>query len=227
MKFAIGDLHGRNHWRDINIREYEKIIFLGDYVDSDTLSDSAILENLTAVIELKKQLSEKVVLLLGNHDVQYLHFPQHQITGFRPTMQPYLTQLFDSNRHLFTLAYQYQHYIFTHAGITNSWYKEFLRLPTLDRLREKNDTISDLINKVEQTSLRYLLYAASIYRGGYGSGSFLWADQRETSVDMLQGFHQVVGHSKVDQVVTITLPGRSITYIDVPEELRYFHQLDI
>jgi hypothetical protein len=155
------------------------------------------------------------VLLLGNHDVQYLHFPQHQITGFRPTMQPELTALFNKNRQLFQMAYQRGNDIFTHAGITNSWYNEFIRLPILEDIREENDNIAYLINKVENTTQRFLLYATSIYRGGYSNGSFLWADYKETSVDMLNGYQQVVGHTQVHDIHSIVYSTRSVTYIDV------------
>lgn len=223
---VIGDLHGRDLWEEINIRQYDKVVFLGDYVDSFTLSDFAILENLKKIVRRKKRHPDKVILLLGNHDVQYLHWPRYQIDGFRPTMQQSLTALFNNNRHLFQMAYQYKNYIFTHAGITNSWYNEFLRLPSLDELRKPDDNTADLINKVEST-LRYLLYATSIYRGGYSNGSFLWADLKETSIDMLHGYHQVVGHTRVPEVQTISFTGRSVTYIDVLDHLTYFHELDL
>lgn len=223
----IGDLHGNDCWQEINTRKYDKIVFLGDYVDSFERSDSAILENLKKIVRLKKRQPDKIELLLGNHDVHYLHFPKYQCSGFRPSMQRDLTALFNNNRQLFRMAYQRGNHIFTHAGITNSWYNEFLRLPSLDDLREEGDNIADLINKVEATTQRYLLYATSIYRGGYSNGSFLWADQKETAIDMLHGYHQVVGHTRVPEAQTISYSGRSVTYIDVLDHLTYFHELNI
>ena len=223
----IGDLHGRDQWQEITIRNYDKIVFIGDYVDSFALSDFAILENLKKVISLKKRHPGKVVLLLGNHDVHYLHFPHYQCSGFRPGMQVALTALFNKNRDLFQMAYQHGDHIFTHAGITNSWYQEFLRLPVLEEIRQENDSIADLINKVENTTQRYLLYATSIYRGGYSNGSLLWADYKETSVDMLNDFHQVVGHTQVHDIHTVTYSNKSVTYIDVLQNMVKFHELDI
>jgi 3',5'-cyclic AMP phosphodiesterase CpdA len=224
---AIGDIHGRDNWQEINIGNYDKVIFIGDYVDSHTLSDNAILENFKKIVSLKKQHPEKVVLLLGNHDIQYLHFPAHQCSGFRESMQRGLTCLYNKDRNLFQMAYQHGKHIFTHAGITNSWYDEFLRLPILDEIRGENDTIADVINKVETTTQRYLLYATSIYRGGYSNGSFLWADYKETSVDMLQDFHQVVGHTQVRDIHTISYTKKSVTYIDVLHTQTRFCELDI
>jgi UDP-2,3-diacylglucosamine pyrophosphatase LpxH len=223
----IGDLHGRDCWQQIDIRKFDKVVFLGDYVDSFVKSDQDILENLKKIIRLKKRRPEKVVLLLGNHDVQYLHFPRYLCSGFRPSMQPALSALFNKNRSLFQMAYQHGSHIFTHAGITNAWYDEFLRLPILAQIREENDTVAGLINKVESSTQRYLLYATSIYRGGYSNGSFLWADVKETIVDMLHGYHQVVGHTQVDQVQTISFTDRSVTYINVLASQIYFHEFDI
>lgn len=196
-------------------------------MDSFDLSDFDILENLKGVLSLKKRHPEKVVLLLGNHDVQYMHFPRYQCSGFRPSMQVDLTGLFNSNRSLFQMSYQRCNYIFTHAGITNAWYQEFLRLPLLEQIGEAGDTIADLINKVEESTQRYLLYATSIYRGGYGNGGFLWADRRETATDMLHGYHQVVGHTQVPEVDRVVYTGRSITFIDILATRSYFHELDI
>ena len=125
------------------------------------------------------------------------------------------------------MAYQRGNDIFTHAGITNSWYNEFLRLPILDDIREEGDNIADLIKKVENTTQRYLLYATSIYRDGYSNGSFLWADYKETSVDMLNGYHQVVGHTQLPDIHSIVYSNKSVTYIDVLQNQTKFHELDI
>src|ERR1700748_2969021 len=100
----IGDLHGRTIWERVNFSNYQKAVFLGDYVDSFTRSDGVILDNLKNIIALKKQYPEKIVLLLGNHDVQYLHYPQYHCPGFRPCLQPELTNIFRSNRGLFQMA---------------------------------------------------------------------------------------------------------------------------
>jgi predicted phosphodiesterase len=30
---TIGDIHGRDNWKSIDITQYDKVIFMGDYVD--------------------------------------------------------------------------------------------------------------------------------------------------------------------------------------------------
>lgn len=34
---VIGDLHGKDIWQTIDFTQYEKVVFLGDYVDSFTI----------------------------------------------------------------------------------------------------------------------------------------------------------------------------------------------
>jgi len=50
---TIGDLHGKDYWKNIDIEKYDKVIFLGDYVDSFNESNDGIYNNLKEVIELK------------------------------------------------------------------------------------------------------------------------------------------------------------------------------
>ena len=211
----IGDLHGKDCWKAVDIKAYDKIVFLGDYVDHWTISDQRIYENLQDVIKLKKKHPKNVELLLGNHDVQYLYYPHFLCSGFRPGMQRPLTYLFNTHKDIFKVAYQRDNYMFTHAGVTNSWYAEFVNLPLLQQIKDKRDTIADLINKVEQTGQRWLLHKAGSIRGGDGHGGVTWADRKEMIADMLNGYYQVVGHTVVPQVEVVSFNDKSVTFIDV------------
>jgi predicted phosphodiesterase len=55
----IGDLHGRDVWKKVDFQQFQKAIFLGDYVDSFKRSDKQILQNLKEIIALKKQHPKK------------------------------------------------------------------------------------------------------------------------------------------------------------------------
>ncbi|MFI5160470.1 MAG: metallophosphoesterase [Sphingobacteriales bacterium] len=224
---AIGDIHGRANWRELNIRKYEKVVFIGDYADSYDLSDFAILENLKKIISLKNRHPEKVVLLLGNHDAHYLHYPRFKCSGFRPAMKTDLTTLFRKNAECFQIAYQKGNHLFTHAGLTNSWYNEVLRSPVITAIFEKEKDLAGQLNQLERTAFRGTLYDAGIERGGYGYGGPLWADYKETSVDMLNEFHQIVGHTRVEDIHTITCSDKSVTYTDVLQHQTKFYELDI
>ncbi|TSJ40961.1 metallophosphoesterase [Mucilaginibacter corticis] len=224
---VIGDIHGRDNWQRINIKSCDKIIFIGDYVDSPTLSDYAILENFKKIINLKKRHMDKVILLLGNHDAHYLHYPHHQCSGFRKSMQRDLTAILRRNADLFQIAYQKDNYLFTHAGVTNNWYNEIQRLPKIKEFGETAANIAGQLNQIEHSAFRTHLYDAGISRGGYGCGGPLWADLKESFSDCLHGCHQIVGHTKVEEIRTISYTDRSITYTDVLTAREQFHELDI
>ena len=121
---SIGDLHGKDLWKQIDINNFDKVIFIGDYVDSWDIKDEDILNNLLDLIELKKIFPNKVILLLGNHDIQYLFFPNYSCSGFRNSMLYSLEITFKENIKLFQIAFQEQNYLFTHAGISNKWLKK-------------------------------------------------------------------------------------------------------
>ena len=73
---ALGDIHGRNIWKQILAKEdnFDKIVFIGDYFDSkDGISVLQEIENFKEILELKKKFKDKVVLLFGNHDFHYLN----------------------------------------------------------------------------------------------------------------------------------------------------------
>lgn len=222
---VIGDLHGKSVWQDVDISKYDKIVFMGDYVDSFTLPDLVIDLNLQDIIALKKKHPEKVVLLLGNHDVQYMYYPQFQCSGFRDSMRRPLHALFNYNKDLFQVAYQCGNYLFTHAGLTNAWYLQFMALPRWQKAGTQ-PSLADLLNKANEGSDRYLLHNAGASRGGAGHGGITWADKSETDADMLIGYHQIVGHTPLDEVYSLSYGDTSVTYVDVLDKQTYFHEID-
>jgi hypothetical protein len=105
-------------------------------------------------------------------------------------------------------------------------YHEFLRLPILEKIKDDNDTLADLLNKVDQTGQRYILHTAGYFRGGQGNGGVTWADKKETTMDMLKGYHQVVGHTPVTRIESIRHIDSSVTYIDLLDTSNCFHEVD-
>ena len=65
----IPDVHGRTFWRKAKelVKQYQKIIFLGDYLDPYSYEginpDMAFIE-FKEIIEFKKKYPKKVILLL-------------------------------------------------------------------------------------------------------------------------------------------------------------------
>lgn len=219
----IGDLHGKDCWKQVKPASWDKIVFIGDYVDHWNLPDEQISKNLLGIVALKQKHPEKIELLLGNHDVQYLYYPDFRCTGFRAQMQIQLTDIFYTYRELFRVAYQRGDHLFSHAGVTNSWYKEFSMLPHID----KADTVADQLNAGDKiASGRELLYQAGSTRGGWGAGGVTWADRRELFADALEGYNQIVGHTITYDIEEYKFEGKSIVFTDVLDYRTKFYELD-
>lgn len=229
---AVGDLHGKSCWQSIEFALYDRVVFLGDYVDSFHHSDQEILDNLNAVINLKKSLPQKVILILGNHDIQYLHYPKYSCSGFRPTMQLQLTEIFTQYLHLFQVAYQIKNHLFSHAGISQPWFQKFQSFleiaPFMENLEEW-DSISEICNAVEQTHYRDILHQIGAKRGGSEEyGGMTWADKEEIWDHPLEGYHQVVGHTPVPLIeATSYNEETSVTFVDVLGSKEAYYEMGV
>ena len=225
---TISDLHGRAVWKEADLAASDRVIFLGDYTDSYVEIDETIYHNLLEIIELKKKKPDKFVLLIGNHDAQYMHFPHYRCSGFRAGAQPLLSSLFAKHEKLFQIAHQQGAYLFTHAGVTDKWLTRLLTKTENQTLTITPDyNLAGLLNDVHQQSMRFqkLLFEVGPQRGGYDAYSGpVWADQSETKKDYLTGFHQIVGHTPVRDFITVGNETGSITYTDVLQTKTEFYQ---
>lgn len=253
MKFLnIGDVHGRPYWKipifgyeastntgsKTTINDFDKVIFSGDYVDSFDIKNLEINRNLYEIIELKKKYPNIVELLLGNHDLQYLLGAGHRCSGFRPEMQWDLGDMFYKNRNLFSAAYQYKNYIWSHAGIHRGWYQfKFKRwmdaydkmidednskLSVIDgiSLQRKPENLAGYINAAFERNEK-CLFDVCFYRGGTSKvGGPFWADKHSTWGKPLKGYHQIVGHTPGKKITKNTIDkDTSITFIDTQADL--------
>lgn len=130
---ALGDTHGRSFWKLIIAREKPDIVvFIGDYFDTR--------ENFTAVEEMRnfediidfKLNPEKygckaetvVILLIGNHDLHY--FPEigyNGTSGYQSGAAVSISHLINEHRDKLQMAYVFDNYLFTHAGVCVEWLK--------------------------------------------------------------------------------------------------------
>ncbi|MDX2190151.1 MAG: metallophosphoesterase [Bacteroidota bacterium] len=221
---AIGDLHGKNVWRNVPISKYDKVVFMGDYVDSkDKHTIDEISQNLIDIISLKKRFPDKIVLLLGNHDNQYLHYPKYRCSGFLPEAKNIWSSIFRNNEHLFNVALQYKNYLFTHAGISQTWYKKHASF-----WHEGNvlGTIIEEINKDKRH--HHILYEVSEKRGGKNEfGGIFWADRTETCENYLPNIHQIVGHTRISDIIKYGDNNASITYVDCLSTVEKYWEAEI
>ena len=222
LTISVGDLHGKDYWRKIDIDKYDLIVFLGDYTDSFTESNVDILHNLKAVIKLKKRLKNKVVLLWGNHDVQYyfINDETKRCSGYRPEARFDLYEQFNKNRHLFQLAYQKDNYLWTHAGIHKGWFDAEYPFGDIT-------AIADGLNKMFNERIQSI-FDVGWMRGGMASvGGPLWLDKRMLIKKPVKGLHQIVGHTASKEIKTYNYDEEtSVTICDVLQTETKFHELE-
>lgn len=200
MKIAIiGDLHGKNCYKKLlkdKIESFDKIIFMGYYSDDSwiTFTDKEIVDNLKEVIEFKKKYQNKVELLIGNHDFQYIvGYPT--ASRYRETYAKEMHQIFNENEKLFKMIFIANDYIFTHAGITNGWINYIKKKYHIEKISINN--IEEEINKVYAAD-KEDCNIVSFRRGGWNNfAGPLWADTEDLLEDAWLGYNQVVGHNRV------------------------------
>ena len=208
----IPDVHGRTFWKKAIelIDTVDKVVFLGDYLDPyshENISSLDAINNFEEIIAFKKKYCDKIVLLLGNHDLHY--WPKFKTWwGCRriDSSFDYISKLFLDNIDLFQISYKLDKYLFTHAGVLNGWLKLINGISkigdsTYAELMEFPQPIITLDNLNTLLEIPYgldMLFMVSRERGGnFEYGSCMWADVFEhTFVDSVDpNIYQIFGHT--------------------------------
>ena len=177
----IPDVHGRIFWKDA-VKENEKVVFLGDYVDpypGEGISLEGVIENLEEIIEYKKSNPDNTILLLG-------------ITKL--LMTPGIFQM------SYIMEISGVTYIFSHAGILQEWVDKHTRVfeghtSLVDAAKLSNE----LYQKRNQKFIDSLL-DISFFRGGDElCGSMIWSDVREHAIveNYEEKVYQIFGHTQL------------------------------
>ncbi len=198
---ALGDTHGREYWDLISKTEqYDMLIFIGDYFDThDDITPAQQMYNFKNIIELKKSQPEKIILLIGNHDFHY--FPEigdNGTSGYQLRASAAIGQLLDENRGYLQMAYQSGEFLFTHAGVGETW------LENWQYEEKEGQTIADFVNDM----WRYKPHSFDFYgRDGYGDSMTqtpIWIRPRSLIKDTYDNLRkkviQVVGHTSVKRM---------------------------
>jgi hypothetical protein len=211
---AGADPLDHDFWKEYDYTSYDKIIFVGDYVDSYDKSGEVILKNLQEIIYFKKALGDKVVLLLGNHDIQYI-VPNEICSGFRGEMQYDLKELFENNSHLFKIAHLEKgkdgsKWLWTHAGVTSGWYeKDLLRAMKNEKFRfadlmkeffQEEREVDEVINKAYELQMRTLWNVDSHSGGMDVWAGPVWVRPFIMNFWPLEGYNQIMGHTPQAEV---------------------------
>jgi len=237
---TISDVHGRDDWKKevyengnfLAGKKFDKVVFLGDYLDSFDKSNSEIYINFKEIIELKKKYPNDIILLIGNHEMSYMD-PFYRCSGYRPEMSFFVKRLLDSNIELFQLAYQVGNHLWSHAGVHKGWW-EYYAQPIIEGKIEKRytpffvncDNIADQLNLMFEFK-EPILFMVGHDRGGTSKvGGPLWIDKGTLYRKGLEGYHQIVGHSPVRAIKNFDFSdGTSLTFTDCLNEDFYYLEI--
>ena len=197
----IPDVHGRSFWRPaVASGDYDKIIFLGDYVDpypDERIGELTALHGLMDIIDFYDRHPDQVVLLLGNHDLHYLSPYYHEMCPcdrYDEKHSDVLHLLFTKGDR-FNLAHEEtigsQKYLFTHAGVNQPWLKRNLKV-----IRQPDAIHLNRLLLFDE-GIETLRQVGLLRWGMYLTGSVVWCDSDELAVsDPLPDVYQIVGHTR-------------------------------
>lgn len=227
---VVPDVHGRSFWKDVlpfvTSDEYNKIIFLGDYLDPyhhDKISGEQAYKTFLKILNLKDCYPDKIVLLLGNHDLGYL---DDNICNCRKIVdfEEEIYYAFLENKHLFDITYKIntddKTILFSHAGFTRTFIdmlkNRFMDDDEWSCIDSLNDWFHHNMPKHVKTVYN-LLAMVGRERGGIDhTGSCVWADITETTYfeSCLENTIQIFGHTILNPMKMYTSPKKTMNCID-------------
>lgn len=214
---AIGDIHGRSHWkRIIESETFDKLIFIGDYLDSFDISGESQLGNFQEIIEYKKENSDKVILLIGNHEYHYISDSNY--SGFQYSYSFLFKDILKSliKDRLIQMSYIYKDFLFSHAGVTKTWLENNHFNGNIENIKDISNHINDLFEFKPNTfdiidnKPKFNQYGDNIYQ------SPIWIRPKSLLSDRVN-FKQIVGHTSNDKIII----EEDIAFIDALKNEQY------
>ena len=201
----IGDIHGRDIWKDII--KYEspgRVVFIGDYFDSfnKELTAAVQMHNFKEIVALKESGNMEVVILIGNHDYHY--YPGGEVySGYQYGAASAIRQLLEENKYHMQMCYEMDNILCSHAGIGYDW--------LVYRNNYIEGGIADFVNDIWKYKPNHFLFNGSDPYGDNKSQTPIWirphslmSGNKDTILK--KAYIQVVGHTAVR---TIDIHGKA------------------
>lgn len=194
----IGDIHGRSIWKDIIKKENpSRVVFVGDYFDSFDIPGIDQIHNFREICNLKLESSREVILLVGNHDLHYMHIGENY-SGFQPGFQFDISSILSENIDLLQMIYNIDDVLVSHAGVSSVWMDETFG----DEWNTKN--LVDLINQTFLYRPRNFKFSGYDAYGDSPTQSPVWIRPKSLLVanrrtEIKSTFRQVFGHTQMSR----------------------------
>lgn len=193
----LGDIHGRTVWKNILEKEQpQQVIFLGDYVGShDNIPAQQQIDNLEAILSLKEERPDDIILLRGNHDLQHLGYWWAECSNLSHKVQNYMAT--DEYRQRFLSSTQWIHefscggqkIICSHAGVSAVWLSN-TGIGTVERINSCKPS--------ENFSFRPGRF--SDHNGESCTQPCTWIRPKSLAECAVEGYVHIVGHTPQERV---------------------------
>lgn len=191
---ALGDIHGIDTWKKVVANNtFDVCVFVGDYFDSFEVDTGTQLANFKEIIKFKKEQGERVVLLMGNHDLHYLlkgeHYSGYQHTRAFDIESALLSAIV--HEPLINYAAIYDGFLFSHAGVTKTW------------VEANKVDLNDMPYSINELQLRAFAFNHDRDKSNCGehkSQGPMWVRPAALQQDAIPGYTQVVGHTRQESI---------------------------
>lgn len=196
----VPDVHGRTFWKKAKeeINNVDRIVFLGDYLDPygyEGVTEEQALSEFKNIIQFKKDNMDKVVLLIGNHDVPYIWITPGYHCRHDYKREWEIHQLFMSNYQLFKTIHVIDKYLFSHSGVYQEW---------LNCIGWKIEDFLDLDVSFWNGKSHFLDYVTENRGGRDEVSSCVWADISDLyKRHLLKGYYHIFGHTQLQAIPII------------------------
>ena len=230
MKVAIiGDIHGTTKFLECykNIQEndsdVEKIIVLGDwfdpYIDIDL---DTMIERYNEFVKIWKS-DDRIISILGNHDIAgyiIVNDSTNRTMRYGKGRQR-ITDAIEQNLSESYLTYKIGDYIFSHAGVSQDW------LNDID-IYDGCNYVNNIMNCKKGWTEDELSDICMFYPyDGSGCGenvhqSCVWIRPRSLYKSAIDGYNQVVAHTRIDSIFKLSLQnGKDLWIVDDDQKPNY------
>ena len=191
---VVGDIHGCDRWKDLVHMHSDatEFVFIGDYFDSFTRNHAECIYNFKEIIEWKESTDIKVTMLIGNHDFHYMSECGGRYGGWSAWHAAEIGELLKANKHHLQVAYQYDKYLFTHAGVSKQWYEA--------NFPEEGDIVEQ-INDLWSYDKRPFNHSGMEMYCNYDGEGPMWIRPAALRRNMLnESIVQIVGHTHMEVI---------------------------
>lgn len=200
----VGDLHTKygilERVKELS-KNYDEIIFLGDYVDDWMAAPEYSEQLLKSIIDFKLANPGKIKLLLGNHDFSEWFGKPFTCSGYNYLTHQLVSPIYAKYEDLFDIAYSpnTSAFLCSHAGFTKSWLNKYFQKP-FERPYDIAKVVNYAFHHRKDQNCEDIFFGfgdVGYARGGYQYPSPIWTDLNEMIADAMPGFTQVIGHTPI------------------------------